>query len=41
MMIRKAYVKPTMLVVKLQNRLQLLQDSYDVIPPGQPDLPPA
>lgn len=41
MMIRKAYVKPTMLVVKLHNRQQLLQVSYDVIPPDQPDLPPA
>ena len=41
MMKRREYVKPTMLVVKLQNRLQLLAGSYDVIPPGQPNLPPA
>ncbi len=38
---RREYVKPTMHVVKLHNRQQLLQSSYDVIPPGQPDLPPA
>ncbi len=41
MMKRKEYVKPTMLVVKLQNRQQLLTGSYDVIPPGAPNLPPA
>ena len=41
MMKRNEYVKPTMVVVKLQNRKLLLQGSYDEIPPGEPDLPPA
>ena len=38
---RKKYVKPTMLVVKLKNRQQLLAGSYDVIPPGDPNSDPA
>jgi len=41
MMKRNEYVKPTMVVVKLQNRRLLLAGSPDEIPPGEPNLPPA
>lgn len=40
---KKDYQKPTINVVKLQNRTMLLtgsNDLYDVIPSGFPNLPP-